>query len=94
MWFEIGIGNIENSKIELNRSVLINTSHPGGIWGNIRGNKINMADVMFEEECIDSFSLKYISNRDKNIMFSKWFNFLDVSSEDFTIWTNSSCKHL
>ena len=94
MGFEVGISNIENSKIELYRSILINTGHTGGIWCDIRGDEINLFDLMLEEECIDRLSLKYISNRDKDIFLAKWFDLLNICSEDLAIWANSPCKYL
>ena len=94
MGFEIGISNIEYRKIELYRSILINTGHSCGIWCDIRGDQINLVDLMFEKECIDRLSLEYIPNGDKDIFFAKWFDFLNIRTENFSLWPHSSRKDL
>lgn len=89
------MSNIEDSEIELDRAILIDSCHPCRRWCDIRGDEIELSDPECVEPGTDFFELKYTLLEEKNIGKSEiGVDLLDIDTDRFSFYPDDFRDHL
>lgn len=76
------IRDIEDGKVELNGSVLIDSGLTGGVGGDVGSNAVHLHDIVSFQKLDDRLCYKYIPLKYVNILMPESLDLLDVHSRD------------